>query len=202
MLASDADILFLDFETTGCSQGHNNRPWQLGAIRMNQLQLNRAESFSLLLNVPDHYPFNPYAPGRWASLRSQLAAAPDFVELWPQLAPWLTGRALSAHNAATERTVLKGYFPLHHFGPWLDTLVIARCAYPQLGSYKLEDIISELGLLPQVAELAPEREPHDALYDACACAVLLRHILRQEGWQQATVEALERLALPARGRRR
>ncbi len=196
MLAADADILFLDFETTGSVRGHDNLPWQLGAIRMLGLEPRPSEAFSLLLRVPETHPFNPYAPGRWASIRERLSAAPTFVQLWPQLAPWLTGRALVAHHAPTERSILRHYFPLHPFGPWLDTLTMARCAYPCLESHKLEDLIPELGLGRSLERLAPGLQPHDAFYDACASAVLFRHILMQPGWHHATIEALERLTPP------
>ena len=194
MLAADADILFLDFETTGSVRGHDNLPWQLGAIRMLDLELRPSEAFSLLLRVPETHPFNPYAPGRWASIRERLGASPTLVSLWPQLAPWLTGRALVAHNTPTERSILRSHFPLHRFGPWLDTLAMARCAYPGLESHKLEDLIPELGLQGRLEGLAPGLQPHDAFYDACASAVLFRHILMQPGWHHATVEALERLS--------
>ncbi|MBP5640640.1 MAG: 3'-5' exonuclease [Victivallales bacterium] len=191
--ALTADILAIDFETTGAAKGNENLPWQLGAIRINNGIIEPDASFSLFLHVPLNHQFNPYAPGRWASIRDNLAAAPEFISLWPQLAPWLTGRALLAHHAPTERSILQKFFPLHPFGPWLDTLAMAKAAYPKLNSHKLEDIIPELHLTSQVESLAPELKPHDAFYDSCACAVLFRHILSLPGWSEATIEQLAAL---------
>ena len=37
----------------------------------------------------------PRAPGRWAQLRSELAAAPAFMDVWPELALRLVGVPLS-----------------------------------------------------------------------------------------------------------
>lgn len=186
----EADILFMDFETTGAYKGNDNLPWQLGCIRMACGELRVAESFSVYLRVPAEHVFNPYAPGRWAAMRKELDEAPRLLELWPQLQPWLCGRVLSAHHVPTERTILGKVFPGGGFGPWLDTLEVVKRAYPRLPSYKLEEIMPLLGLTPRVEELAPGRAPHDAYYDACACGVLMEHILRLPGWHHATVEEL------------
>ena len=194
VIASEADILAMDFELTGTARENDNLPWQLGVIRILKGAIEPNASFSLYLNVPTTHQFNPYSPGRWAALRETLAEAPDFTSLWPRLEPWLTGRALLAHHAPTERSVLQRFFPLHTFGPWLDTLEIAKAAYPKLNSHKLEDIIPELFLTEQVQSLAPGREPHDAFYDACACAVLFRHIISLPGWNRATIWQLQHLS--------
>lgn len=192
--AAQADVLAMDFETTGSARENDNIPWQLGVIRIYRTWPEPNAAFSIYLHVPADHHFNPYAPGRWASLRDTLSQAPDPVTLWPRLAPWLTGRALLAHHAPTERSILKALFPLHDFGPWLDTLAMVRKAYPKLNSFKLEDVIPTLRLTPAVQALAPGLEPHDAFYDACACAVLFQHILSLPGWDTATVGQLAALA--------
>ncbi|MBQ3810030.1 MAG: hypothetical protein II839_04340, partial [Kiritimatiellae bacterium] len=48
--------------------------------------------------------------------------------------------------------------------------------------HALEDLVPALGLLPRLLALAPGLAPHDALYDALACGLLLRHLLAQPGW--------------------
>jgi DNA polymerase III epsilon subunit-like protein len=45
-------------------------------------------------------------------------------------------------------------------------------------------------LKERVDTFCPGREPHDSLYDAVACAVLLEHYLSLPGWERMTVEAL------------
>ena len=62
------------------------------------------------------------------------------------------------------------------------TLALARRAWPAAPSHALEDLVPALGLLPRLQALLPGREPHDALYDAVACALLLLHLLDQPGW--------------------
>jgi DNA polymerase-3 subunit epsilon len=135
-------------------------------------------------------PFNPRAPGRHAQIRAQLAVAPTSDELLGVFSNWLTGVPLVAHNVGTERAMLAKIAPLHRFGPWIDTLALARHAYPKLESKSLEDVTAALGLVPQIQALCPNREPHDALYDATACAVLFTHFLSLPGWEHVTAEAL------------
>lgn len=188
-LAVDAQIVALDFETTGVVDDHPSVPWQIGIAFVDRGKVAGNYRFSSLLN-PGPRPFSPYAPGRHALLRDELAAAPALPDLWPQLASWLGGRPLLAHNVATERTLLAEAFPIHHFGPWIDTLALARLAYPRLGSYRLDDLIPVLHLEGQVSELCPGLAPHDALYDAVAAAVLFAHLLAQPGWDRATIEDL------------
>ena len=183
-----AQFAVIDFETTGAVPGYPVEPWQVGIVRVEHGQVCE-RGFESLLRVGDR-PFNHHAPGRHAQLRAQLAVAPTTDELLPVFSDWLIGVPLVAHNVGTERAMLAKIAPLHRFGPWVDTLALARHAYPQLASKSLEDVTVALGLVPHVQALCPEREPHDALYDAIACAVLLTHFLSLPGWEQVTVEAL------------
>lgn len=185
-------ITVLDFETTGVVPGHPNEPWQLGLAGIRDGALDTASLGGHWLRVGDR-PFNRHAPGRHSQIRDALRAAPTLHDLWPELAPRLTGRLLAAHNAATERTVLAAAFPLHRFGPWIDTLDLARRAWPGLRSHALEDLVAALGLGVAVSRLCPGLEPHDARYDAVAAGLLLCHLLAQPGWSALTVEDLGRL---------
>ena len=176
------DYAVLDFETTGSCRGNANLPWQLGVVKMTDRRVVPEESCSFYLKVPKDHQFNPYAPGRWATIRDILAESPSLLALWPDLQPWLSGHFLVAHNVPTERTILCKTFPLHHFGPWFDTLTLTRKAYPQLSSYQLEEIIATLNILPTVQKQCPNLAPHDALFDAFAAAYLLEHLLHLPGW--------------------
>ena len=179
----------VDFETTGAVPGYPVEPWQIGVVRMRGGKVCSGEAFESLLRVGDR-PFNPYAPGRHAHLREQLAAAPSPGELWPELTGWVTGVPLVAHNAGTERGVLSRLAPLHRLGPWVDTLTLVRRSLPELASSALEDVSAALGLEARIQALCPGRGAHDALYDAFACAVVLEHFLGCPGWERVTVEAL------------
>ncbi len=183
------DITVLDFETTGDVRGHDAEPWQIGLVVISGGRVEPTRTFESLLRVGDR-PFNPRAPGLHHRLRREIAEAPTLPSLWPQLRGWIEGRPLAAHNTPTERKFLALAAPLHAAGPWIDTLRLARVAYPSLPSHALQDIIASLGLLPRVAKICPGREPHDALFDACCSAIFLEHLLEQDAWRDASIEGL------------
>ncbi len=139
----------IDFETTGYERGAANEPWQLGLVLVDGegRVLSRHE---------------------WFFRSSATPEAPPFMEQWPLFYPLLAGRRLVAHNIATERTVLTRAAPLTKWGPWIDTLKIAKAKYPRLSSYALGDLCALFGAVPDFEG----RTWHDALYDALACAAL------------------------------
>lgn len=182
----------LDFESTGVVPGLPNEPWQIGIAPIVDGAVGPGLFDSLLRVGPR--PFNRHAPGRHVLLRAAIDDAPTLHELWPQVASRLTGTCIVAHNAGTERSILAATAPLHAFGPWIDTLPLARAAWPGLPSYELERLTEIFGLKPGVNRLCPGRAPHDALYDAVACAALLQHLLRQPGWETLTAEELAEMS--------
>lgn len=190
MKACDADIIAIDFETTGQVRGQLDMPWQIGMACLHSSILLPDVRFSAYLRVPIEYHFNQYAPGRWAELRETLAESPSLLEEWQEISPWLSDRILLAHNVPTERKILKQTFPMHAFGPWIDTLRIARQAYPGLESYALSDLLDTLALRQSVNAICKGLAPHDACFDAVACARLFQHILTLPGWSDATIEYL------------
>ncbi|OPZ27270.1 MAG: Exodeoxyribonuclease 10 [Lentisphaerae bacterium ADurb.BinA184] len=195
MMARTAALTVIDFETTGRVEGFPNQPWQIGLAQIRDGHVRPDFQFESLLRVGQR-PFNPYAPGRHALLRAEIAAAPSLDTLWPALRPWLLGAALVAHNVSGEKHCLADAFPLHRLGPWIDTLALVRVAFPDLRSHQLEDVLPALGLDAKARQLCPGRQPHDALYDAIGCACLLDFLLHLPGWENASVEALSR-ARPA-----
>ena len=189
MLAREAELTVIDFETTGSVRGYTNEPWQIGMVRFSGGRVVLDAQFASLLRVGER-PFNPHAPGRHSELRGEIAAAPTLADLWPELSGWLLGRALVAHNVGTERTVFAKAAPLHRLGPWVDTLRLTRMAYPSIENHRLGTVVATLGLEQRVDELAPGLSAHDALYDALASGILLEHLLALPTWQHVTLDAL------------
>lgn len=186
MLLSETMLTVLDFETTGSVPGFDTEPWQLGAVVLNQGKVT-TQTFESLIRVDINRPFNAYAPGTHHKLRDEIAAAPTASTVWKKIEGWVIDRPLVAHNIGTEKKFLRKMAPLHRFGPWVDTLAISRKAYPNAPSHKLDDLIDGLKLASRVREFCSDRAPHDALYDAIACAVLLEHLLTLPGWDQLTL---------------
>ena len=59
-----------------------------------------------------------------------------------------------------------------NWGPWIDTLKLAKKMYPRLPSYKLGDLCELFGIVPEF----DGRTWHDGLYDSIACARLALHL--------------------------
>ena len=145
----------IDFETTGYEGGNANEPWQLGIAVVRDGAI--AETREFFFDVEG-------APAR-AHERDALGTLQSAFETWfPQLA----GRRLVAHNIACERTILTRAAPLTKWGPWVDTMKLAKARYPRLPSYALGDLCTMFGCVPQM----DGRTWHDGLYDAVACAQL------------------------------
>ena len=168
----------LDFETTGTVKGWPNEPWQLGIVQIEDGKILPGTKWETLFRVGER-PFSPRAVGRYSEMREALAAAPEPMELWPDISSRLTRTPLIAHNCSTERTVLAKLAPMTRFGPWIDTLVYARARYPGLPSYALGDLVEAFGLTEEVDSICPGRSWHDALYDACACAALAARFMAE-----------------------
>ena len=145
----------IDFETTGFENGATNEPWQLGiaVVRGGEIVETREFFFDV-----------EGAPAR-AHEADALGTLQSSFETWQ---PHLAGRRLVAHNIATERTILTRVAPLTPWGPWTDTLRLAKARYPRLPSYALGDLCAMFGIVPELEG----RTWHDGLYDAVACARL------------------------------
>ena len=189
MRALDAEMIVLDFETTGSVAGYAVEAWQLGMVTIKKGEIVRDSAYSQLLRVGER-PFNPNAPGKHHALREELQIAPPLPELWGALSNWWLGKPLVAHNTGTERKFVKQTAPMHKIGPWIDTLKLVRLAYPDLPSHALDEVIEALSLRKTLRGFTGPLEPHDALYDAFASAVLLLHLLGLPNWENARIEDL------------
>ena len=157
-----ADFVAIDFETTGYEAGSTNEPWQLGlaVVRGGEIVETREFFFDV-----------EGAPAR-AHEADALGTLQSSFETW---APHLVGQRLVAHNIACERTILTRTAPLTKWGPWVDTMKLAKAMYPKLPSYALGELCTTFGCVPQI----DGRTWHDGLYDAVACANLALLLLGQ-----------------------
>ena len=106
-----------------------------------------------------------------------LLEAPSLLSLWPTLKSQLGRGPVVAHGHGTEKRFLRA-FPGHRFGPWIDTLQLARAAWPEQPSHSLGDLCAALSL-DDFSHHAPGRAWHDALYDALASLALLKHLVSE-----------------------
>jgi len=163
----------IDFESAGATRGRTDVPVQVG-ITLWCPQKGLGESFCSYLSSDQ--------PIAWSARNihgitlEDLAGAPSLLSLYPQIRSLLKNRILIAHGHGTEKRFLRA-FPGHQFGPWVDTLNIARAAWPALDQFSLGDLIEHFELAQTIEAVHPDRRWHDALYDATASAILLDHLI-------------------------
>jgi DNA polymerase-3 subunit epsilon len=173
VLAGDCRFTAIDFESAGAARGRTDVPVQVGLASWSVADGHGGNFVSYLASE---------SPITWSARKvhgirdEDLAGAPALLALWPELKGRLAGAAVVAHGKGTEKRFLRA-FPGHGFGPWIDTLLLARAAWPDLPEHSLSALCDAFGLSSTVQSMLPGRRWHDALYDAVASLVLLEHVM-------------------------
>lgn len=159
----------IDFESAGASKGKTDSPVQVGLASWS-IESGHGNPFVSYLHTTE--------PIQWSARKihgigpESLADAPSLLMLWPELKKRLAGSAVVAHGKGTEKRFLRA-FPGHGFGPWIDTLLLARAAWPELPDHSLGALCETHGLTASIRKLVPEKSWHDALFDSVASLALL-----------------------------
>jgi DNA polymerase-3 subunit epsilon len=167
MAALDDCFVAIDFET---SDSKRDSACAVGVIRVERGEIVARRSS--LIRPPRRTFTTTFVHGiTWA----QVANAPTFGELWPELRPLLDGvRMIAAHNASFERSVLQTCCAASgHVAPavpYLCTVELARQRW-KLRPARLPDVCRFLSI--------PLRH-HQAASDAEACAWIVIHAARQD----------------------
>lgn len=174
----------LDFETSGLDA--NARATEIGIVLLTR-DLEIEDVFHSVLKPP--VPVNQYSLGYARLQRKEIESAPTFIDLWPQISAFLTGRIIIAHGAEFDLGILER--ELNDIGenfefPSICTLKLIRRvqgAGPE--SNELASVCDRLGI-----EL---RNPHEALQDAVATSALFKHIFdlhSSKAKSRSTISAL------------
>jgi DNA polymerase III subunit epsilon len=186
------EFVAIDFETANSSPAS---PCAVGLVRVREGEIQ--ESLSMLFRPP--YPNNWFHEGNINvhGIRPEdVADAPEWEEVLPELLLFTEGLPLVAHNATFDMGVLRASAeavqfdlpPLNYFC----SLLMARRTYA-LESYRLNAVAYAIG--------HEEFNHHDALADADACARIVVHMAdRHEvedvaGLLQATRQQLKPLVV-------
>jgi len=91
--------------------------------------------------------------------------APEFDEVWWEIAPMLQGRRLLAHNASFDMRVLRALLESRELAApgyeYACTVSVARKAWPHLANHRLDTVCDHCGI---------GLVHHDAASDAAGCA--------------------------------
>ncbi|MFD0894818.1 3'-5' exonuclease [Luteolibacter ambystomatis] len=185
-LVRDCRFTSIDFESAGAARGRTDAPVQIGLAAWSPAKGHGGRFMSYLKTDQ---------PVTWSARKvhgigsEHLMDAPSLLSLWPDLKNHLAGAVVVAHGKGTEKRFLRA-FPGHGFGPWIDTLLLARAAWPELPDHSLGALAENRGITAAVDALVPEKRWHDALYDAVASLVLLEDLIVSCGLQDLPVEGL------------
>lgn len=176
----------IDFESAGAARGKTDVPVQIGMAMWSH-------------KIGHHSPFVSFIrtdrPITWAAQKvhgissDDLKDAPAYMTLWPNIKSIMRGHIAVAHGHGTEKRYLRA-FPAHGLGPWVDTLQLARAAWPDLPSHALGKLCDHFQLTEQVSTLIAHKTWHDALYDASASLVLLEYLISEFSLQDQPLEIL------------
>jgi DNA polymerase-3 subunit epsilon len=176
----------VDFESAGASRGKTDSPVQVGLASWSA-ESGHSDAFVSYLFTDQ--------PIQWAARKvhgigpEDLADAPSMLMLWPEFKRRLAGAVVVAHGKGTEKRFLRA-FPGHGFGPWIDTLLLARAAWPELTDHSLGALCEAHGLTEPIQALVPAKSWHDALFDSVASLVLLAHLVETHALADHPVTAL------------
>lgn len=120
------------------------------------------------------------------------AHAPDFPEVWEDIAPLISGIPLIAHNSPFDEGCLKAVFNLYELTypdyTFYCTCKLSRRLHPELVNHQLHTVSEYCGY--------DLRQHHHALADAEACAMIAVNMLQNKG-----IETLNELILQTNPRR-
>lgn len=168
----DAIFTAIDFESAGTAKGRTDAPVQIGLATWSS-EKDLHDPFVSFLQCNQDITWS--ARKVHGITTDDLREAPSLLSLWPVVKRNLARGPVVAHGHGTEKRFLRA-FPGHSFGPWIDTLQLARAAWPDHPSHALGDLCTSLNL-DGFAIHAPNRTWHDALYDALASLALLKHLV-------------------------
>lgn len=176
----------IDFESAGAARGRTDAPVQIGLVAG---QCNGLPPDVFVSHLRTDQPIQWSAQRVHGITPADLADAPPLAMLWPEIKVRMRGAVIVAHGKGTEKRFLRA-FPGHGFGPWVDTLLLARAAWPGLPDHGLGPLCESLGLVPTVRATVPEKSWHDALFDAAASLILLWHLIDTLALREYPVAAL------------
>ncbi len=183
---ADLPYAAIDFESAGAAPGETDNPVQIGIARVHQL-----------FGVEEHYcqyiacsqPIHWRAAKVHGITTAQLAHAKPLLHHWGEVKRLLGGAVVVGHNLGTERKFLAA-FPNHGFGPWLDTLKLARKVLPDASDYSLGALCDAIGITAEIQQLSPNKTWHDAHFDAVASLCLLRFVVKGLQMEHAPLQDL------------
>jgi DNA polymerase III epsilon subunit-like protein len=184
---SAASLVAMDLEGSGGQDHDNEAILEIAVVPITAGQPDTASAYTTLIN-----PGRPILCRPWISpglTRAVLAAAPPPADVEPELARRIDGQIIVGHNIGVDWRLLHRRHPAITPAALIDTLRLARRV--RLGTRNsLSALTGQLDLTAQVESLAVGSQPHRALWDTFATALLLPALMAQAWPAGATLGEL------------
>jgi DNA polymerase-3 subunit epsilon len=151
-------VVVLDFETTGLSPKHGDRPIEIGAVRIVNGEIT--DRFQELMNPG--FRISQFIQGYTGITNTMLKHAPSCKETMHRFVEFLDGDNLVAHNASFDKRFLDAELKKisrSYTGQFACTMLAARRVYPVSPNHNLGTLVNYMNLLE-------EGTFHRALYDS------------------------------------
>jgi DNA polymerase-3 subunit epsilon len=189
----------IDFEGTGADPGQSDEAVQVGIAILAPGREEPEKFFRSFIRAESRVTRAAASVHRITD--RDIENAPPLTLLWPEIKSRLSGAVVIAHGAGTEKRFLRA-FPMHGFGPWIDTLALARAVLPVLDEHSLASVAAEVGVVDAIRSLCPGLDWHDALFDAVASLLVAHRIISRFGLQDLAVAQINSLDTTARAKHR
>lgn len=151
-------VVVLDFETTGLSPKHGDRPIEIGAVRVVNGEIT--DRFQELMNPG--FRISQFIEGYTGITNTKLKHAPPCEETMHRFSDFIEDDNLVAHHASFDNRFLDSELmkiSRIHTGQFACTMLAARRVYPDSRNHKL-------GTLVKYMKLLEDETFHRALFDS------------------------------------
>jgi DNA polymerase III epsilon subunit-like protein len=164
-------LVALDLEGTGAQDRDDEAILEIAVVPLTGGQPDMPNAYCTLVNPGRPVPGRPWiSPGLSSHT---LADAPAIEVIEPELARRLDGAFIVGHNVSVDWRLLHRRCPSVRPRALIDTLRLARHAYPGEKGNNLAKLLDRHQLTATVTGLATGSQPHRALWDTTGTALLL-----------------------------
>jgi DNA polymerase III epsilon subunit-like protein len=184
---TSALLAALDLEGSGAQDRDDEAILEIAVVPLVAGQPDTAAAYTTLINPGRRIPRRPWiSPGL---TNTALASAPVPADVEPELAHRINGRILVGHNIGVDWRLLHRRHPAITPAALIDTLRLAR--HLKLGAKNsLSALTAQFGLTAEIERLADSSQPHRALWDTIAAALLLPALIAKAWPTGATLTDL------------
>jgi DNA polymerase-3 subunit epsilon len=169
-----APLVAIDLEGSGAQDRGNEAILEIAVVPLTDGRPDADAAYATLVNPGRPIPRRPWnSPGLTSAV---LATAPEPADVEPELARRLNGQILIGHNVGVDWRLLHRRHPAIAPAGLIDTLRLARHLKIS-GRNSLAALTAYLSLTAEIDRLASGSQPHRALWDTIAAALLLTSLV-------------------------